>query len=100
MSSAERSRPFGTRLWVSMYARTALRTASLKPCSCVPPSRVGMPLTNVRMLSLGASVHCSATSTRCPPPISAFSLKASAWTGRALSVLSVAASISTSPPSC
>jgi hypothetical protein len=65
MSSAVMLMPRG--IWtscVSMKLRTALPIASLSPCSCVPPSFVGMPFTNVKSFSSALSVHASATSTR------------------------------------
>ena len=49
-----------------MNERTALTIAARKPCSCVPPCVVGMPLTYERIVSSCDSVHCSATSIRKP----------------------------------
>ena len=54
------SRPFLTSSCVSMNFWTAVPTALRSPCSWVPPSRVGIVLTNERMSSSVASVQVSA----------------------------------------
>ena len=47
----ERRRPWAPGLVASMKLRTALTIAARKPCSCVPPCVVGMPLTYERIVS-------------------------------------------------
>ena len=53
MSSAVSVTPLGWMFLASMKARTALTTAALKPFSCVPPERVGMPLAYERHVVVG-----------------------------------------------
>ena len=61
MSSALISGPFLASSWSLMNFCTAARTASRRPDSCVPPSRVGIVLTNERMSSSVASVQARAS---------------------------------------
>ena len=60
MSSRLISVPFLTRSCVSMNRCTAVPTAASIPSSWVPPSRVGIVLTNDRMSSSVASVQARA----------------------------------------